>query len=351
MQRARPFAGPGGEQRAEKAGNWAMSGDEKALQWCVARGVAPSDLTRKASSESVNSVGGFLVPQELDAEILAIRDAVGAFRIGADVRPYRSDSAVRPRRSGGVTAYLTSEGAAITESSLSWDSVGISLKKLAVLVRSSSELFEDRAPDLAGYVAEELGYAFAAREDDCGFNGDGTSTIYGCTGLAAKLVTGQKSAITAAGGHNTFLTLDATDIASVMAGVLGTSIRRAKWYVSELGYAQTLCRLAAVNGGLAATMNPDGTVAANFLGCPVVFSSLLPNSASSLSGKSMLFFGDLANSSVIAEHQEGTVMDLSLERAFDQDQVLIRGRRRVDIVNHFTGDATNFGPVAALIGG
>ena len=48
----------------------------------------------------------------------------------------------------------------------------------------------------------EIGYAFAAKEDDCGFNGDGTSAFVGISGLAMKLV-GLKSSVAAASSATT----------------------------------------------------------------------------------------------------------------------------------------------------
>jgi HK97 family phage major capsid protein len=141
--------------------------------------------------------------------------------------------------------------------------------------------------------------------------------------LGAKL-TGTKSSVAAASGHSTFLTIDSTDLANVMACVLATAIPRAVWFVSALGYAQAICRLAAVSGGLAATKRPDGTIDANFLGFPVVFSGKLPNSSSSLAAKPMLFFGDLSKTSTLVERQAQTVLaisrDLEWPLGVDRDQ-------------------------------
>src|SRR5205807_10454480 len=164
----------------------------------------------------------------------------------------------------------------------------------------------------------------ASKEDDCGFNGDGTSSFVGMSGLGSKLV-GLKSAVAAASGHNTFLTIDSTDIANLMAGVLATAIPGAAWYASATGYAQTLCRLAAVSGGLTATMRPDGTIAASYLGFPVRFSGKLPDVPTSLTGTAMLFFGNLAMSSLLVERQQQTIIAVSRHRALDTDQILIRG--------------------------
>ena len=64
----------------------------------------------------------------------------------------------------------------------------------------------------------------------------------------------------------------------------------------------------------------------------------------------MLFFGNLAMSSVLVERQQQTIMAISYDRAMDADQVLIRGVQRCDIVNHDVGDASTRGPVAMLTG-
>lgn len=343
---AKAFTGVGAEARAERVGHWlkSLAGNSESRTWCVAHRVP---VTR-ATGESVNQVGGFLAPIDFDDAIIAVRDTVGAFR-NAEVRPSRSDNRVRPRRVGGLTANFVSEGASIPESSLQFDAVSATLKKLAILARSSTELWEDSAPDLAEFVATEVGYAFAATEDNCGFNGDGTSTYSGISGLGAKL-TGLKSAIAAASGHNTFLTLDDTDVANLMGGVLATAVPRARWYCSAVGFAQTLCRLAGVSGGLVSRLQPDGTIEATYLGFPVEFSSKLPNSTSSLGGQPMLYFGDLRQSSLIVEQRAGTIVATSFDRYFDEDQVLVRGTRREDIINHDVGDAGTYGPIAMLVG-
>lgn len=345
--RLKAFTGPDAERRAERVGHWfkAIMGISKSRDWCVEKGIG----LIKATNESVNVAGGFLAPVDFDAAIIAVRETVGAYRRGADKRPSGSDSQVRPRRVGGLTANFVAEGASIPESSFQLDAVESSLKKLAILGRASAELFEDSAADLGEFITSEVGYAFAAKEDDCGFNGDGTSAFAGISGLAAKLV-GTKSSVAAAAGHNTFATIDATDISNMVAGVLATAIPGAAWYTSATGYAQTLCRLANSGGGYMETRIIDGKLTPCFLGFPVVFSSKLPDVSTSLTGKAMLFFGDLAQSSVLVERQQQTIVAISRDRAFDTDQVLVRGVQRCDIINHTVGDASTRGPVAMLVG-
>ena len=259
-----------------------------------------------------------------------------------------SDGSIRPRRVGGVTATFVSEGQSIPSSQFLLDAVETAQKKLAVLVSAPTELFEDAAPDLGAFLANEIGYAFAATEDDHGFNGDGTSTYRGIRGLGTMLV-GTKGAVAAASGHNTFLTIDQVDIGSLMAQVMGSAIPGAAWYCSPLAYGQLFCRLSVLTGGLVATQRPDGTVNASYLGFPVRFSSKLPDTTAALTGKPMLYFGNLAMSSMIVERRQ-MVVAISEQHALDTDQYLVRGTERMDIVNHDCGDVSNRGPVAMLVG-
>ena len=353
MQNRQPaFTGPDAEQRAERCGHFfrALAGNDASRKWNIVKGIG----LQKAVGESGDSAGGFLAPVDFDDAVIAVRDTVGAFR-NADVRPSRSVNEIRPRRVGGVTANFVVEGGSIPESQLQFDAVEASLKKLAILARSSTELWEDSAADLGEFLAQEIGYAFAATEDDCGFNGDGTSTYSGIAGLGTKLV-GTKGAIAAASGHNTFLTLDSTDLANLVGGVLSAATSGASWYISAIGFAQCFCRLAAANGGIVWLQDTDGVERPRFLGFPVVFSAKLPSATTSLAGKPMLYFGNLKMSSVLIEQRVGTIVAASFDRYLDSDQVLIRGTRREDIINHLgsgtsdTSAATTYPPVAMLTG-
>jgi HK97 family phage major capsid protein len=334
-------------KHAELAGHWfkaLAAGNERSKSWCVARKIG----LEKASGEVPDSAGGFLVPETVSAEILRIVEQVGAFRRGAQIHPVTSDADVSPRRVNGVVASFVSEGQVIPESSFLLDGVEVTLRKAAMLVRSSAELFEDSAADLGAFLITEFAYALAALEDDCGFNGDGTSAYRGISGLSTRLA-GMRGSVQAASGHGTFLTLDTTDIANLMAGVMGAAIPGAAFYVSALGYAQTFSRLSAVAGGL--FVDEDGSIiAATYLGFPIHFSAKLPNVSTTLTGLPMVFFGDLRMSSLLAQRHE-MVVAISRQRALENDQILVRCTKRLDIVNHSCGTATAAGPVACLLGG
>ncbi len=163
------------------------------------------------------------------------------------------------------------------------------------------------------------------------------------------MLTGTRGAVAAAATHDTFLEVDSTDLANVMAQVMSAAIPGSAWYTSAMGYAQVFARLGGVSGGLVATQRADGSVNASYLGFPIRFSAKLPDVATSLGSKPMLFFGNLAMSSLIVERRQ-MVVAISQQHALDTDQYLVRGTERMDIINHSVGDSVNRGPVAMLVG-
>jgi HK97 family phage major capsid protein len=280
---------------------------------------------------------------DFDSDVISIKETQGAFRRGCQVTQATSDHQVRPRRTGGLTASWVAEGASIPTSQGQLDAVSTTSKKMGILITASSELLEDSAVDLGAWIASEVAYAFAGLEDEPGFNGDGTSKFAGISGLSTRLA-GTLSSIPAASAHNTFATLTNADISALIGGVLGSALPGAAWYVSQLGYAQCLAQLAATSRGIASVNG-----APNFLGWPVYISSKLPNVSTTLANLPMMFFGSLAQSSVIVERRQ-TVIGMSRQHALDTDQVLICATQRIDIVCHDCGSPTAKGPMAMLTG-
>jgi HK97 family phage major capsid protein len=332
---------------ARRAGNFfaAVAG----CDW----GVKANDLPIvKAAAEGVNSLGGFLVPDELANSVIALRDVRGIFRnaVGG-VQPMKSDSDTIPRRTSGLTAYFVAEGAALTESQASWDNVAVVAKKLATLTRTSSELQEDSAGLLGEQLTSEIAYALADAEDRIGFNGDGSQTDGGVRGITVLLKDGSHNAgkIAAAAGHDTFAEIDATvDLASLVAALPSYAVPGAKFYCSPLAFGFVFCRLAAGNAGII-MMEKNGRTVPTFWGFEIVISSTLPNVATTLNGSIMLLFGDLSLSSTLGERR-GISIAQSTQRYADLDQILWKGTERIDIVNHDCGSNSVAGPVVGLLG-
>lgn len=342
------FQGRDGEKKAYKIGQFCRSvlfGREDATEWCKENGISFT----KAQGESVNSAGGVLVPEEMMASIIVLRETYGVFRRECRVVPMARDTLNWPRRTGGLTAYFVAENTALTESQAAFDNVNLTAKKLAALTRLSTEIAEDAVVNLADYIVNEIAYAFASKEDDCGFNGDGTSTYGGMRGLTVLAVDGSHNAskYTAATNHNTFATLDATDITGMMGLLPQYALPNAKFYVSQMGFAATFERLVATAGGNSIS-TLDGSISYRYLGFPIVISQKLPLIATTLTTKAMLFFGDLTLAAAMGERRGVTIRRLD-ERYADSDQIGIMGTERFDINVHDAGDNTNAGPIVAMV--
>jgi HK97 family phage major capsid protein len=344
----RSFKGATAERDAFRVGQFiraSMYGSHDAINWCKENGVV---MTR-AQSEGVNSAGGVLVPEEMMNAIIVLRETYGVFRKECRVVPMGRDTLNWPRRTGGLTAYFTAENATITDSSATFDNVNLTAKKLACLTKLSTEIAEDAIVAIADYVVGEISYAFASKEDDCGFNGDGTSTYGGMTGVTVKGIAAANagSKYTAASGHNTFALLDGTDLTGAMGKLPQYALPNAKWYVSQVGFATTFERLVAAAGGNSiATL--DGSISYRYLGYPIVISQKLPTSTSSITGQTMALFGDLSLAAAMGERRGVSIRRLD-ERFADADQIGIMGTERFDINVHDMGDATNAGPLVALV--
>lgn len=332
------------EEQAYRVGQFILASmfeNEKAAGWCRENGII---LTR-AQSEGVNSAGGWLVPEEMMASIIDLRETYGVFRRSAQVIPMGRDTMNWPRRTGGVTAYFVAEGVAPTESTATWDNVNLTAKKLAALVRISTELGEDAIINVADWITNEIAYAFASKEDDCGFSGDGTSTYGGIRGLSPLFLdTTHTAGLFTATGHATFDAITATDISSTMALLPYYALPGAKFYCSQYAFALMFERLVAAAGGNSiATLN--GEVQYRYLGVPIVISQKMPSTTPT--GTIGLYYGDLAKAAAMGERRQVNIMR-SEHRYFDTDQIGLLGTERVDINVHDVGSTTVAGPIVAM---
>lgn len=333
-----------GEAAAYKTGMWlkaTMFGNEQAQQWCRENGV----MLVRAQSEGVNSAGGFLVPEEMMNSIIVLRETYGVFRKNARIVPMGRDTLNWPRRTGGLTAYFVGENTAPTESQAAWDNVNLTAKKLATLTRFSTEVDQDAIISIGDWITSEIAYAFASKEDDCGFNGDGTSTYGGITGVTQKFLNATSPVgLFTATGHATFDVVTATDIESTRALLPFYALPNAKIYCSQYAFALLFERLVAAAGGNT-IQTLDGEVQYRYLGTPIVISQKMVGT--SPTGKIGLFYGDLALAAAMGERRGITIMR-SEHRYMDQDQIGLLGTERFDINVHDIGDSTAAGPIVAM---
>ncbi len=332
-----------------------------AHRWCEQNGTYQQ--IRDALGTNVPASGGALVPDAMTNTIIDLRETYGIARQWAEVMPMSSDSQIVPRRVGSPTASFIGENTAITESESTFNNITFTAKKLAILERISTEISEDSIIALADYLTRDMAWAFALKEDQCLFIGDGSATYGGITGLTQIVKQSAHSASyidVATATHNTFPELDATDLTTLMASLPQYARAGGKgcaWFASQYGAELTFNRLKATAGGnTILTLSAAGITAmgqrgvvGEYLGYPIVVSQTLP-STGTLTSTPMLAFGNLSLAATIADRR-AISFATDPSRYFDQDQIALRCTERVDIILHDMGDTSTAGPIVVLKAG
>jgi HK97 family phage major capsid protein len=338
-------------EAAFRFGAWfaASLGNEKAARFCEDAGIKVD----RAMSEGVSTAGGVLVPGEMLTTLYSVLELRGVIRATADVVPVSRDALNLTKVLTGMTTYFVGEGTAVTASQPVLTTLGLVVKKLATYTVVSSELEEDALIDIGDVLMTVAANALALTEDSCAFNGDGTPTYAGISGITTLLLDGTHNAgkITAAAGHDLFSEIDATDLANLIGRLPAYALADAGWFVSQMGYALAMCRLAASVGGITIQNTPTGRRLPHFMGFPVYLTQVLPNVATTLNGAVMLAFGDMRKAVTLADRRQPTLARADQVQTFDTDQVQFRVTERMDINVHNLGDNTTAGAIVGLVGG
>jgi HK97 family phage major capsid protein len=349
------FRGPHGDLEAYKAGMFYMAaaGVESARLWLKDHGI---DIQAATQVEGVNTRGGYLVYDQLDNAIIDLRDRYGLFTRLARRVAMTSDVMIRPRRTGGLTAYFVGEDEAVTESNKDWDKVQLITKKLGVIARISNELREDAIINIADDLTGEIAWAFAKKVDECGFVGTGAQVAYGGIAGAVTRLTDVNGVddgggiVLGAGNLFSELTL-ANHVKTVSILPEYADGPRTRWICSNLYWGQVMLGLAAAAGGNTIRDLEQGG-RKNFLGYPVETTPVMPTSDSN--SQIACLFGDLALAADFGDRRQTTirVSDSAViggNSVFERDETALIGTMRFDINVHDVGSATAAGPIVGLI--
>lgn len=316
-------------------------GSPDAKQWCSDHGIA----IQNAHSEGVNTAGGYLVPDVMENAIINLREEFGVARQALRVWPMSSMTLNIPRRQSGFTSYFVGENSQGTESDMAFSQVKLDAKKLMILTRLSSELNADSIISLADLVASEMALQIANKEDECAFNGDGTSTYGGIVGLKNALAAG---AIYQFGtGEDIFADLTIESFANAIGKLPRFPGIRPAWYIHSAGYFASMARLAVKAGGNTVANIEGGVSQLQFMGYPVVFTQVLTSALTSTASSIFGYFGDLSMAAAMGS-RSGIEIVSDSSRYFEYDQIAIRATTRFDVVVHEVGTASACGPVVAL---
>lgn len=323
---------------AYACGRWlmAIAGDSDSQQWCQDYGIFA------AQKEKDNSLGGFFVPTELSSRIIVLRYSYGVARRFADVEPMAGDVKQIARRKSGVTAYALGEEGTFTESDIDFSQVELVAKKWGALVKISDELDEDAAISMADRVADEMAWAFAKKEDESLFVGDGTSTYNGVTGIVNKADDGNHAGAiyTAAAANLAFSSLDLADFEGMAGKLPSWADDGAAWYLHKTAWANSVMRLQMAAGGNT-TVDLGNGPELQFLGYPVRFTPVMNSTTGDQASTAGLAI--LANLPLCSTVGDRSMMSMKvLEELYAATgQIGVRGHTRVAINNHSITDPSD----------
>jgi HK97 family phage major capsid protein len=347
--------GRSAEERAYRFGQWCMAALTVQMPARYQFNDAVEWVRGHMEAYKSNDASGLhqFIPTEFSTDMIVLREMYGVCRRLFRDQPMTSETYEQPRRTGGLTAYFTSEGGAITESKGHWDNVKLLARELAALSRIGRSVNADLAISFGDTTIGEIAYAFAEKEDDCGFNGDGTSTYGGITGLRNRLANVGTAGVITQGTGNTWAAIVLADFHNVLGKLPQyADTLDAAWLCHRAFYFGVMQKLELASGGATAHEIREGQRGRPlFLGYPVEFSQKFPavTAVATLSAT----FGDHRKAAAFGDRDDIEVAfsehaTIGGENVFERNQIAVRGVERFDINVHDVGDSTNPGPVVGL---
>jgi HK97 family phage major capsid protein len=283
---------------------------------------------KNAFGSQVPSDGGFLIPEVLRAELMRVALESAVVRPRARIVPMDSLRVPFPLIDtttdvgsvfGGVTAYWTQEGTALTVASPNFGRVVLDAKKLTIYTEVPNELLQDSAISIEPLINELMPEALSFYEDDGFINGGGAGVPLGFINADAAV------SVTKAVGQATN-TVVWENIVGCYARMIPSSLGRAVWVCSIDTFPELATMALSVGTGGSAIWINNGTVGPpmTILGRPVIFTEKTP---------ALGTVGDI-NFVDLGYYLVGDRMAMSVARSddykFGNDVVALRVIERVD---------------------
>lgn len=299
--------------------------DEKVAKDFVtfARSVLLRDAAAKDMSEGVDADGGYLVPEEFQATLIRLMEVYGTIRKGATVVPMSRLEMNIPRLTSGVTVYWPDEGATIPNSTPQFGNLKMVAKKMAALVKVSSELMEDSSLAVANLIATLIAEAMAKEEDRVGFAGNSG----GGDPFDGILYDSDVGALTMAGGETNFGNLNADYLADMIASLPSAASDGAKFYMHRTIFNVVRKLKDSTNNYIYAP--PGGGQPGTVWGYPYELTDVLPSISDSAANTPFVVFGNLRHF-YLGDRKKMSFAQ-SQHVGFAEDQVYLRAIERVSL--------------------
>lgn len=215
-----------------KQSNAASGFKDPRLVWGTGIAAGPTGM-----GESIDSDGGFLVGQDMVADLLKptwqlgeVASRIRRINIGPNangivMNGVDETSRVNGSRWGGVRAYWTGEAALITASAPKFRQIRMSLEKLTAMCYATSELLAD-ASALEGVIRQSFAEEMTFKIEDAIFNGTGSGSPLG-------FLNGPATVTVAAEGSQAATTIVSRNIIKMWARLPARMRKNAVWYINQ----------------------------------------------------------------------------------------------------------------------
>lgn len=303
---------------------------------------------RAGQVEGNDTLGGYLVAPELSTEVIRLVGQYGIFRRFAKYVPMGSSERNQPKRTGGLTVYPGSELGSMTASQMSYGNVNLNARKWYTFPRTSNELNDDSLVDIGNELATEIAYAFARKEDECGFLGDGTSTYHRIEGLKTALTGVASNYGVVAGAGNTLAEVTSANLLT-MKSRIPSYVRQLdpsgiRWFCTTEFESAAFETIALAAGGVTADNWMNSNVR-SFLGIPIEIAEALVDETGN--SEVPCYVGSLQLAAMFGSRNDVEIA-MSEHSSFTSDALDWRAIERFDINVHERGTSAAAGPVVAL---
>ena len=286
----------------------AMGGDRKASEFMAAQ------------NEGTDDKGGYTVPAPLAAELINLVEQYGVARNVCRRVVMGASTWSVPKLAGHATVYYPAEAGSITESDLTFSQITLNAKKMAGLVKMSTEISEDSLISMTDTIVKDLAWSFAKAEDDNLFTGGSilSGGIEGDAGIADTNVA----------------SVAALALTDLTAAVVASGQERGlnpQWYMNATVWnGQVRDLLNAAGGNAIGELNAG--VSPTLFGYKVNLVSAMPGASASTTGDLVACFGDLGVSHFFGDRRALNFRVLN-ELFAVNDQVGITCTQRIDIAS------------------
>ena len=315
----------------------ATFGTPFAKQW-----LESNDTLIKAMGEGSDPAGGYLVAPEYSATLLGRVSNFGVFRRNTFQIPMGSSKMYIPKRGNGFVVYNPAEGSPLTGSDATLGQTELSAELWGILAIFSKQLEEDAVIVLGEFITREMVRAFAQKEDDVAFNGDGTASYFGVTGLINSL-----GAAGTVESNQTDKTLKHIDFTNLCGTLPENADAEAKFYMHRTWFFQAMAATDSNGDPIVRDLLIDGVRKPTLMGYPVEITQKMPSVSATSATDVFILLGDLRLGSLLGQ-RSNVEFARSEDFKFAEVQSAIRTIVRQDIVVYDAGDASDAGAYVGL---